>query len=239
VDVLLLAAFPVGAAGLVSLVGLRRTPAPREPSLGTLLAAGGLTFLMTALLFPVATRWGTFLHASGPLLVGLLVMAVLGADAFLARISRVRRWKQTNVVLGPTALIAVAVLLGVLQLGLLSGQGRDRQQRVESIASSVRAVANELGVELPTAIITDHPMWLADALDRDALALPDEGVASVLELSRRFAAPWVVVIDERGRYPAALLDESARRCLVEDPRELPAPGGNAWLFRLVDDCAAA
>jgi hypothetical protein len=79
-------------------------------------------------------------------------------------------------------------------------------------------------------------MWLADALDRDALAQPDEEVASVMALGDRFGASWVVVIDERGRHPGAMLAEEARGCLVEEPRDLAVPGAEAWLFRLAEDC---
>jgi hypothetical protein len=67
-DALLLPAFPVGVVGLVALLAMYRSSALRRPTaLVTLLASGILTFVCTALPFPVATRWGTFLHASGPL----------------------------------------------------------------------------------------------------------------------------------------------------------------------------
>ena len=36
--------------------------------------------------------WGTFLHAAGPLLVGLTVAAMLGADAAIARVAATRGW---------------------------------------------------------------------------------------------------------------------------------------------------
>jgi hypothetical protein len=236
VDVLLLAAFPVGLAGLVALVGMRRSPSLRHPALATVLASGGITFLTTALLFPVATRWGTFLHASGPLLVGLTVTAALGADALMARVSRMRGWGRTNVLLGPVALIAMTVLLSALQLTLVSRQAGERQRQMEAVAAALGEAAGEFGVAIPAVLITDHPMWLADALDRDAVALPDEELASVLAVAERFGASWVVVVDERGRYPAALLAEEARDCLADDPRALDVPEAEAWLFRLAHDC---
>ena len=59
-----------------------------------LLLSGAITFVATALLFPVATLWGTFLHARGPLLVGLIVAAVLGVDAVMTRISLARGWDR-------------------------------------------------------------------------------------------------------------------------------------------------
>ncbi len=75
-----------GLAGLVALVGMRRSPALRRPTaLVAVLICSALTFVSTVLLFPVATLWGTFMHSSGPLLVGLGVVAALGGDALLAR----------------------------------------------------------------------------------------------------------------------------------------------------------
>lgn len=238
VNVLVLPAFPIGVAGLIALVGLRRSALLRRPTaLLALLISGSLTFAGTMLLFPVATRWGTFLHASGPLLVALVVVAALGADAVMARMSRLRRWQRPNVVIGPLALVSVTAVLAFLQLGLLADQSSRKQARYEALAESIVAVAESHGVELPDTLITDHPMWLAEATGGYAVALPDEDLSSIMALSQHFAAPWVVVIDERGRYPDALLEGSARSCLDEDPVELLSDTGSAWLFRLADGCS--
>ena len=51
--------------------------AVRGTALGALVLSGLLTFVATSLLFPVATLWGTFQHASGPLLVGLIVLGAI------------------------------------------------------------------------------------------------------------------------------------------------------------------
>ncbi len=236
VEVLLLPAFPVGAVGLVALVAMRRSPALRRPtSLAALLASGLLVLASTVLLFPVATRWGTFLHASGPLLVGLLVMAVLGMDALLARVSAWRHWRQPNVILGPLALIILAAALGGLQISLVADQSRDRQARYAAIARAIQAVAEDEGQAVPATVISDRPVWIAEALERDAVALPDEDLASVTALSRRFEAPWLVIVDERGRYPASLLAPAARACLAGPPVPLEPVSAPAWLVRLSDD----
>ena len=47
-----------------------------------------------------------------------------------------------------------------------------------------------------------------------AMVTPDEvpmrvAPASIIALSRAFEAPWLVVVDERGRYPAILREETA------------------------------
>lgn len=240
VEVLLLPAFPVGLAGLAALVGLRHSTALRRPTAWlALLICGAFIFCGTVLLFPVATLWGTFQHASGPLLVALIVAAALGADALVARLSTLRRWQQPNIILGPIALVAVTALLGYYQLGLVAKQSSDQRARFGELAAGITAHAEEQGLEVPSTLITDHPMWLADALDHQAIALPDEELASVMALSREFEAPWVVVVDERGRYPAALLDRGATGCLAGDAVRIPAASSAAWLFRLANDCVPA
>jgi hypothetical protein len=249
-DVILLAAFPIGAAGLAALVGLRHAPALRRVTpLSMLLASGGLTFLSTCLLFPVATRWGTFLHASGPLLVGLIVAAALGGDALLWRISRARHWHEPNVVLAPVALLTVTVLLCLLQVSFTVSQSRQLRSRYEAITAAIGRVAGDMdgagdlgdagdpGRPLPAVIITDHPMYLAHASGRATLALPSEEPAAVLDLAARFGTPWLVVIDGRRPYPGALLSEPGVGCLAMPPVPLEGTPEGAWLFRLAEACA--
>ncbi len=68
------------------------------------------TFLVTSLVFPVATTWGTFLHAAVPAHVVLVLSAILGLDAGLARLGARLGWTR------PVAWLAA--LLGVFS-GLL------------------------------------------------------------------------------------------------------------------------
>ena len=210
VNVLLLPAFPVALAGGLSMMALRRSPALRGPTaLAALLLSGGLTLVSTALAFPVATLWGTFLHASGPLLVGLTVCAALGGDALLARISTIRRWQAPNVMVAPVALLAVTMALAGLGVMVQGRATRQIAERMTAIAGALRDAAGPAG--LPAALISDHPMWLSDVLDRPVVALPDEPPASLARLADTFGAPWLIVVDERGRYPAALLDAAGSR----------------------------
>ena len=237
VNVLVLPAFPVGIVGLITLVAMRRAPFLRRPTaLMAVLLSGILIFATTVLLFPVATLWGTFMHSSGPLLVGLGVVAALGGDALLARISVIRRWERPNVIVAPIALVSIALLMTGFQVMILGAQAEDTQARMEAVASSLAEVTAEGGRQQPGTLITDHPMWLADATGGYAIALPDEDVDSVRDLASVFGTTWVVVIDQRGRYPEALLSEEARACLAADPTPLGAPGSGAWLFELAEAC---
>jgi hypothetical protein len=216
---------------------MRHSPALRRPTaLVAVLVSALLAFVSTVLLFPVATLWGTFMHSSGPLLVALGVVAALGGDALLARISRIRHWEKPNIIIAPVALISVAALLTVLQVSLFSMWSEEIRDRYSALADSMAAAAAAEGTTVPEVVITDRPMWLADALGSGAIVLPDEDVASVMELSAVFGAPWVVVVEERGRYPEALLDDGARACLDADPIALPAADESAWLFRLARRC---
>ncbi|MFV2065165.1 MAG: hypothetical protein ACC726_16870 [Chloroflexota bacterium] len=237
VNVLAVPTFPIGVVGLIALVGLRRTPALRRPTaLVVLLLSGAMTFFSTVLLFPVATLWGTFLHASGPLLVALIVMAALGGDALLARISNLRHWEKPNVIVAPIALLAVAMLLTVLQVRIFAAQSRTTEDRYVALAGAVQAVAAEAGTDIPDTIITDHPMWVASILGRSAIALPDEDLGSIVALSQQFDAPWVIVVGERGRYPELLRQEPRNACLARDPIPLPVDAEPAWLFVLDERC---
>ncbi len=239
-NVVILPAFPVGIAGLIALVGMRRSPALRRPTaLVAVLVSALLTFATTMLLFPVATLWGTFMHASGPLLVGLGVVAALGGDALLARVSTRRGWERPNIILAPIALVATAAVMTAFSVAVLSEQSRSTQARYAALATQLREVAVADGEAVPPTLISDHPMWLAAALGGQAVVLPDEDLDAILELADVFEAPWVVVIDERGPYPEALLREDARGCLTTDPVPLEAADEGSWLFRLADACTSS
>ncbi len=259
VTVLLVSAFPVGIAGLAALPGLRHSPALRRPTaLQALLVSGFMTFLVTGLFFPVATLWGTFLHGSGPLLVGLCVTAMLGTDALVARIGRARHWSRTNAWLAPAALLAVCVPFAGLQVIVIARQTAVLQAQVSDAAVQVRrlldlapgpgqgvdARQSPIGSPVPAAeavieggpiVIADRPIWMADALGVSAIALPDEGPDSILALSRAFNAPILVELDERGRYPEALLGGN-QPCIREASSFGPLAGGSAWLFRVDAGC---
>jgi hypothetical protein len=246
-NVIVLPAFPIGIVGLATALVLRRSPAFALPgSLGVLLMSGVLTLVSTVLLFPVASRWGTYLHASGPLLVALTVAAVLGADVLLARISAIRGWPKPNVIIGPIALAAIVVVLLGLQVLFLSRQARTLQERYATVRSAIEAAAAARGEPVPGVVVSDHPIWLAEALERASAALPDEDVASLVRLSRTLDATWLVVVDRRGRYPDDLLSGVGRACLSDDPVSLgedrsgsDASPDEAWLFILDPRCEPA
>ena len=98
-------------------------------------------------------------------------------------------------------------------------------------------------VELPAItdggpIVSDHPVWLSDALGVPALALPDESAGSVDDLVSRFGAKLVIVLDERGRYPDALFTANGRPCSFGTPIPVGPSNQPAYVVGVGTRCAA-
>jgi len=211
--VLLLTAIPVGPIGLIGLPWVVRSRVLRP-----LLIGGTLTFLATTLVFPVATTQGTFLHAAGPIHVLLVLSAMAGLDALVARVARARSWGPGSAVLVPIGLLLVAVPFLAITVAGIGGVARDTQARYEDLARRLEAA----GVPLADAgpVISDHPIWIAEAYRVPALALPDESPESVLDLARTFGASLLVLDSEtaHGRWPAVLASgEPGAECFVPVP----------------------
>jgi hypothetical protein len=214
VDVLFLPAAPLALFGVIGLAWLLvRHRAVWTSALGVLAIGGGLTLLATTLLFPVASLWGTFQHAAGPVVVALAVAGVIGLDRTLVEIGRRRGWRNDNAWLAPLLLALLVVPLSALQLSGLAGQAAARADQMEGTAAAVLAQP-EAAAGRPT-LITDRPIWLSEATGLPAIALPAESLASLEALAADFDAALVVVGDGRGEYPGLLRTDAARRCFVE------------------------
>ncbi len=232
----------IGALTVAVGIGLRRASGgPTDGALSgnsplmALLISGGMTLASTSLFFPVATLWGTFEHAAGPLVVGLLVAASLGADGFVAWVRRRRDWPRANAWLAPLALVVLTVPLTALQTGSAAVQARTEEALVGAVAGGVAASLEQLGIDNRAPLISDRPVWLSAALHRPVIALPDEEPNSVLLLATDFGAVAVVLVEGRGRYPAALRGAAALDCFHELPIAGPeAP--DAALFVINEEC---
>jgi 4-amino-4-deoxy-L-arabinose transferase-like glycosyltransferase len=224
VEVLLVPAAPVGAIGLLAAIFILRRAELRATALGALLVSGLLTFVATSIIFPVASLWGTFQHASGPLLVALTVGSVLALDRLVAYVRRARGWSRSNAWLAPFALAAVMVPVAGLQVFGMAAQADSQAMRFEALTYKV-------AVEGAGPLITDRPVWLSQALGRPAIALPDEPIDSVLQLAADFGSPAVVIVDGRGRYPDAFRSPAGAACFIERPLT-----DEATLFTIRDEC---
>jgi hypothetical protein len=223
VDVLLVPGFPLSLLGLVSLPWFGRAR-----TLGPVLLLSLLTFGATTLLFPVATTWGTFLHAAIPALVLLLVLGIAGLDAGIAVIGRRRRWTRPVAWLGPLFAGFGALLFMSVGIPAYAAQARSIEASYSALPARFAALGDPLDPAVP--VISDHPIWLAEADRVRALALPDEPVSSVLEIARTFGARYVVLDGVAGGWPARLATDLDSHCLV--PVALPDAGAAPDPFRV-------
>ena len=171
-SVLLLPGAPLALVGLVALPLVVRLR-----TLRSILLVGAITFLVTSLIFPVATTWGTFLHAAGPVHVLLVIAALVGLDRLIAAVGQRRAWTNPVAWLAPALTVSGAVLFSAVLFPSFGGNSGSYQARYRAIDAEMRAAGLPLGSIGP--VITDFPIWLAAATDAEALALPAESPASV------------------------------------------------------------
>ena len=210
--VLVIPAFPVSALGLLALpwVGRRRTLRP-------LALAAVFTFLVTTLVFPVATQSGTYLHAAGPAFVLLTVCCVVALDAFIARVGKLRGWTRPVSWLGPAFAIAAIAPLCVVAVGTIAQGADEVRVRYEAPPAAMARAGVPLDGKSP--VITDHPIWLAESARIPTLALPEESPQAVLDLAGHFGARLLIVRDETDReWPEVLKNGgTAAGCFQEVP----------------------
>ncbi len=185
-NVILVPGAPVAIAGLVGLAWTGRARSVRP-----LLVASVVTFVATTVAFPIQTQWGTYLHAAAGAQVLLVVACVDGLDRLLAAIGRRRGWTRPVAWLGPLFAGFAAALFMLVSIPAYGGQAADVRAAYEALPARLASAGAPVDAAAP--VIANHPIWVAEAGGVRALALPDESVASVLDLARTFGARIVVV----------------------------------------------
>ena len=233
VSVLLLTGLPITAIGLVAL-----PLTGRGSSLRLLAIFSILTFVTTTLLFPVATTWGTFLHASAAVLVLLIVAALVALDNLIAIIGARRRWTRPVAWFGPFLSVAAGLLFTVVLIPSF-GRGGDRvRDQYAALPAALAAAGAPIGPDLGP-VIARSPIWLAEETGVRALALPDETPADVLDLARAFPGTSVVIsgTNTGERWPSvAQTDPVGIQCF--EPVPLIDPSGRGLfddlrVFRII------
>jgi hypothetical protein len=199
-NVLLLLGIPISCIGIVGLVRVWRGRALRP-----LLVFSALTFLATSLLFPVATTWGTFLHAAGPVQVLLVVSAMLALDAAVAWLGRRLGWTRPIAWLGPAMGVFGSVLFTFVFIPSFGAGSRATADLYAELGRRMEAAGHPLDAAAGP-VITNFPIWLAEVTGADALALPEESPADVLDLAAAFPGTRLLIVmgDDHGRWPAVL-----------------------------------
>ncbi|MBM4407340.1 MAG: hypothetical protein FJ038_01775 [Chloroflexi bacterium] len=221
--VLLLPSFPIGLIGLLALPLVWRSRTLRP-----LLIVSALTFAVTTLAFPVATTWGTYLHAAGPAHVLLILTALVALDALLARVGRWRGWTKPVAWLAPGLTTVAALVFALAFVPAFGAQSQERADRYRVLGAQLQAIGRSPATMGP--VISDFPIWLSEAERIPTLALPDEPPASILDLARAFPGTRHLLLsaEEHGRWPAVL--DSADpdvACFREVPLGSPADAADA------------
>jgi hypothetical protein len=236
-NVLLYLGIPVSAVGLVALPWFGRGRALRP-----LLIVSVLTFLVTSLVFPVATTWGTFLHAAGPAHVLLIVSCLLALDAGIARVGRRRGWTNPVAWLGPALTIFGCLLFSVALLPVFGSDARATRDHYADLGTRLEAAGVRLGPG-GDRVLTDFPIWFAETTGTESLALPNESARDVLILAQALGGT-VVVVERDGlddhRWPGVIdAGEIGASCFEElslDPpqgAETPSVTDGTRAFRVV------
>jgi hypothetical protein len=183
----------------LSIIGLVALPwTGRSPSLRPLVLVAILLFLITSLLFPVSTTWGTFLHAAGAVHVLLVISALLALDRLIVWVGVRRGWTRPVAWLAPALTLSGALLFSALLLPSF-GSGSVGTQRTFAVLARQ---LHDAGVIMPsqtvqrfaTRLITDYPIWLPYVTGTPALALPHEPPLAVADLAHGLGASYVVVV---------------------------------------------
>ena len=206
-DVLIIPSFPVGFVGLLALPWLWRHTALRP-----LVLSAVLIFMVTSLVFPVATLSGTYLHAAGATLALLAVCCVAALDGLVVLVGRLRHWTRPVAWLGPAFAIAAIAPLCFVTVHSIASQADDTRRRYELLPAAMARAGLPLDGASP--VITDNPIWLAEATRVQALALPEESPDSVLDLAHHFGARLLIVGSDASREWPGILDRggTAARC---------------------------
>jgi hypothetical protein len=211
-NVLIIPAFPIGLIGLLLLPRVWRLA-----SLRPLVLTALLTFAVTSLLFPVSTQSGTFLHSAGAFFVLLVVSCLVGLDALISWVGGLRRWTRPVAWLGPAFAIAALIPLTAVSVSSISRQAADVQARYEAVPAAM----TRAGIPLANAgpVISNFPIWLAEAARIRTLALPEESPEAVLDLARHFGARLLIIQnDDQRDWPGILArGGSGSACFQEVP----------------------
>jgi hypothetical protein len=220
VNVLVVPGFPVALIGLVALPW-----SGRARSLRPLVVVSIATFLVTGLFFPVSTTWGTFLHAAGAIQVLLVISALIGLDALIAWVGVRREWTRPVAWLGPVLTIGSALLFSSLILTTYGGQSVDVARRYELLGQRMAAIGRPLDTTAGP-VVTDFPIWLAEARRIPTLGLPAESPADVVDLAKAFPGTRYLVVDDKddhGGWPAILATDAPGAACFHELDLGPAP----------------
>jgi len=192
------------------------------------------TFLVTSLVFPVATTWGTFLHAAAPAHVLLIVSALGAFDALFARLSSRLGWTRPVAWMGGVLAVGGSLLFSAALLPMSAESGRMTALRYQVLARELAVQGLPLDGSAP--VIHDFPIWLAETARVPTLALPYETPSDVLSLATnpRFRARLLIAVVDDNDWPQVLDGSADPAAACFEPVALPVPSDPAEAAAIED-----
>ena len=199
-NVLTLLGLPISVLGIVALPWQARPFALRP-----LVALSVIMFLVTSLVFPAATQWGTFLHAAGPVQVLVVLSAVLAIDALLGRLGRRMGWTKSISWVGVIGSVAACLLFSIALLPSFGSGSQTTMARYRELAPRMAEAGHPVDAA-GLRLMSNFPIWVAETMRVPTLALPDEPPRDVLDLVSKFpGARYLILSDPEGKHwPADL-----------------------------------
>ena len=166
-------------------------------------------FLITSLLFPAATQWGTFLHAAGPVHALIVLSAILAADAGLARLGGRLGWTKQVGWVGALGLAAVSLMFSAVLLPSFGSGSSATAATYEQLGARMSAAGHPLDTP-GLRVISNFPIWTAETQRVSSLALPDEPPEDVLDLAARFPGTrYLILTSAEGTHGPTDLESGA------------------------------
>ena len=187
-NVLVLLGMPVSVLGVLAIPWQARAR-----SLRPLVWISAIMFVVTSLLFPAATQWGTFLHAAGPVHVLIVLMAMLVLDAMIARLAARLGWARPVAWLATVLGVGGSLLFSGALLPSFGGGSRATATMYEELGTRMAAIGRPLDVTAGP-VISNFPIWMAETRRVPSLALPDEPPEDVLDLVATFPGTRLLVL---------------------------------------------
>ncbi len=200
-NVLILLGMPMSVVGLLALPWQARGLALRP-----LVAISAITFLVTSLVFPAATQWGTFLHAAGPVHALIVLSAVFATDAAINRLARRAGWTKQVSWVGVVGSAATSILFAAALLPSFGSGSRTTAATYEELGPRMAAAGHP--VDAPgIRLMSNFPIWVAETQRIPTLALPDEPPSDVLDLAATFPVTrYLILTSPEGKHWPADLD---------------------------------
>ncbi len=187
-NVLVLLGLPMSLLGLLALPWQGRGAVLRP-----LVVISLIMFLITSLLFPAATQWGTFLHAAGPVHALIVLSAVLAVDAAIIRLGRRMAWTKQISWVGLVGSVAASALFSVALLPSFGTGSRATAATYDALGPRMVAAGHPLD-EPGIRLMSNFPIWVAETQRVSTLALPNEPPVDVLDLTESFPGTRYLIL---------------------------------------------